>query len=166
MKTFLLGIVVFGSVGHGPADPAPEGKKADQLFALTNRERSAHRLAALRLDPDLSRAAAWLASDMANKAYVDHLDSKGRRAGDRAYDFGYRAWTHIGENIAAGVRTPHQVLAAWMDSPVHRAMIVSRDFADIGIGCAEVPGSPHEMYYVQLFGTRPAYAAKWRRAEQ
>ena len=55
----------------------------------------------------------------------------------------------IAENIAAGQSTPEKVMDSWMNSPGHRANILSDKFNQIGVGCfvtADV------FYWVQLFG--------------
>ena len=48
-------------------------------------------------------------------------------------EFGIRYET-AGENIAAGQRTPAQVVRAWMHSEGHRNNILNPDFTQIGVG--------------------------------
>jgi uncharacterized protein YkwD len=58
----------------------------------------------------------------------------------------YRA---AGENIAAGQKTPEDVVNSWMNSSGHRANILSENFTAIGVGVAEdVNGT---LYWVQMF---------------
>jgi uncharacterized protein YkwD len=45
---------------------------------------------------------------------------------------GYR-WSAWGENVAMGYLTPRAVMRAWMNSPGHRANILSRSFRHIGV---------------------------------
>jgi uncharacterized protein YkwD len=55
---------------------------------------------------------------------------------------GLSAWG-FGENVAWGtaeLATPEAIVGAWMNSPGHRANILSRDWREIGIGFS--PGSP------------------------
>jgi len=40
----------------------------------------------------------------------------------------------MAENIADGQTTPAMVVADWMDSPGHRASILTRSFTEIGVG--------------------------------
>lgn len=54
-----------------------------------------------------------------------------------------------GENIAAGQRTPQEVMEDWMNSPGHRGNILSGDYTHIGIGYGAV-GS-YGSSWVQLF---------------
>ncbi|BDG35019.1 CAP domain-containing protein [Saccharococcus caldoxylosilyticus] len=51
-------------------------------------------------------------------------------------NFGIRYCT-AGENIAAGQRTPQEVVNAWMNSPGHRANILNKNFTHIGVGYAK-----------------------------
>ena len=58
----------------------------------------------------------------------------------RAYKLSQAAWGRaregghcVGENIAMGQRTPREVVDGWMNSPGHRANILSSSFAEIGV---------------------------------
>lgn len=53
-----------------------------------------------------------------------------------------------GENIAYGQRSPQEVVTAWMNSPGHRANILSNKFNKLGVGVHEVNGT---IYWTQLF---------------
>jgi uncharacterized protein YkwD len=72
---------------------------------------------------------------------------------------GLSRWAY-GENIAWGMRaggTPRAILSAWMNSPGHRANILSRDFEHIGIGFDD--GTPQSKrdpggIYTTDFGLR------------
>jgi hypothetical protein len=55
-----------------------------------------------------------------------------------------------GENIAAGQPTPAAVVQAWMNSPGHRANILTDTSNWIGVGVYETGGA---LYWVQLFAT-------------
>ena len=56
-----------------------------------------------------------------------------------------------GENIAAGYRTPADVVAGWLRSPGHCRNIMT-PARDLGVGLAEVDGSEYRFYWVQMFG--------------
>jgi len=64
----------------------------------------------------------------------------------RQFGISWRAW---GENIAAGQRTPEIVVDAWMNSPGHRANILSPNFSKIGVGY--VTNSSGRPYWTQIF---------------
>jgi uncharacterized protein YkwD len=55
------------------------------------------------------------------------------------------------ENIAAGHRSPADVVKGWMNSPGHRANILNCGFTQIGVGYAT--GGTHGTYWTQNFGT-------------
>ena len=60
----------------------------------------------------------------------------------RANGYGGGRWA-AGETLAWGsgdAATPHGVVAMWMVSPPHRAVLLDRDYRDAGIGVAL--GSP------------------------
>lgn len=54
-----------------------------------------------------------------------------------------------GENIAAGQPTPNSVMASWLNSPGHRANILSGSFQHIGIGYKK--GGDYYHNWVQMF---------------
>ncbi|HEY3782672.1 MAG TPA: CAP domain-containing protein [Fimbriimonadaceae bacterium] len=125
-----------------------------KVLELTNRERAKAGLGPLALADRLSNSAEWKAEDMADRNYFDHADGNGRDFVDRADQYGYGDWTYLGENIAAGQRTPEEVVAEWMASPGHRKNILKPQFKEIGLGYADDPHSSYKRYWVQEFGTR------------
>ena len=46
-------------------------------------------------------------------------------------------YTAAGENIAMGQPTAASVMNAWMNSPGHKANILSKNFTEIGVGIAK-----------------------------
>jgi uncharacterized protein YkwD len=63
------------------------------------------------------------------------------------------SWS-VGENLAWGtgpLATPRATVRAWMHSPDHRANLLARDFADVGIGVAA--GAPIALEPGELGGT-------------
>ena len=77
---------------------------------------------------------------MVKRNYFAHVSKSGTDFVTRLTRTGYlrgaRAWT-VGENLAWGSgkrSTPREIVAAWMNSPGHRANILQRRFREIGIG--------------------------------
>jgi len=62
--------------------------------------------------------------------------------------FGIR-FSAAGENIAYGQRTPAEVMKGWMNSPGHRANILSPSYTHIGIGLAKTRNGVN--YWTQMF---------------
>lgn len=96
-----------------------------------NRVRVANGLAALRIDGLLQRAARSHTASMLRSGTFDHGDFSGRMA-----QFGVRR-SIAGENLAWGVGesgTPQELVAAWLQSPPHRANLLRRAFRRVGVG--------------------------------
>jgi uncharacterized protein YkwD len=98
---------------------------------------------------------------MASKRYFSHNSLNGSSFVDRIRRTGYlrgaRSW-NVGENIAWGsgrLSTPRAIARAWMNSPGHRANILSRSFRSIGIGIASgTPSGGGGATYTTDFGRR------------
>lgn len=109
-----------------------------EMLALINEARAAEGLNTLTPSPALNRAAAWKSEDSsAGPPSFSHRDSLGRTTVDpppknRAIDCGYP--DVAGENIAYGYRFARATFDAWMNSPGHRANILSTYYVVVGIG--------------------------------
>ena len=120
-------------------------KKA--TLCLLNAERRSHGLGRLRSDGRLAEAARRFSAQMVSERFFDHVSPSGSTLTDRVRATSYlrgrvRSWS-LGENLAwgAGKRaTPRSIVAAWMNSPGHRANILDKRFRHIGIGV--VTGAP------------------------
>jgi uncharacterized protein YkwD len=112
---------------------------------LVNVER-ASRCGPLAVDGRLATAAQRHSDDMAAHDYFSHTSLNGDTLADRARAAGFTGGT-LGENIAAGQRTPEDVMAAWMASEGHRANILNCDYTVIGVGLNE-----DGWYWTQMFG--------------
>ncbi len=123
-----------------------------QVVTLVNAHRRSIGLRALKVAAPLRRAARWKSRHMARYRYFEHADPSGRSPFARMRDCGYRARRTMGENIAAGQRTPRAVVRAWLDSPGHRQNIENPAFTQIGVGAAFKRGSDYGWYWTQDFG--------------
>ena len=122
------------------------------VVKLVNAHRSALGLSQLRLSPTLTASAVWKARHMGRFGYFAHDDPAppiARSAAQRMVDCGY-AWPSTGENIAVGFRTPQSVMAAWLQSPGHRANIEAPEWNVIGLGVAQSGGGM--LFWAQDFG--------------
>ena len=116
-----------------------------EVFELTNIERRNHGLSPLIWDNQLAAAARAHTLDMARGGFLSHSGSDGSNLGDRVTRHGFD-WSRIGENVAAGQRSPQQVIQSWMNSPGHRQNILSPNFTHFGAGFLD-------NYWTQVFGT-------------
>ncbi len=106
---------------------------------------------ALEMDDVIREAARGHSRDMGQQAYFEHDSLDGRTFADRMTMVGFMGPSPWGENIAAGQSTPEEVVQGWMESPGHCRNIMNPDYRTIGIGYAEVDGSPFGRYWTQDF---------------
>lgn len=158
LKTSLLAAVAavsLTSLGARPVDTRSSAAVfAERVLELTNKERAKAGLGPLSLDPKLCASAAWKAEDMAERNYFEHQDRPGHNFIDRDEQFGYSGWLYLGENLAAGQKSPEEVVQEWMASPGHRRNILKPEFKQIGIAYTTEDRSSYKRYWVQEFGTR------------
>lgn len=127
-----------------------------KILDLVNAERSNAGLSPLTYNKKLEQSAQAHAEDMQNRNFFDHVNPDGKTPSDRIKATGYLdvtgcncRWSYAdGENIAMGQTTPEQVMKDWMNSPGHKANILSTNFTEMGVGY--VTGS--KPYWVQNFG--------------
>jgi uncharacterized protein YkwD len=107
--------------------------------------------APLRMEGRLKRAADAHSDDMVSRSFFGHQNPSGESPFDRIARAGYRYRT-AGENVAAGQRSPQQVVQAWMDSPGHCRNIMNASFTETGIGHTRATDI-YGHYWTQTFGT-------------
>ncbi|RWZ58794.1 hypothetical protein EQV77_07485 [Halobacillus fulvus] len=122
----------------------------EEVVTLVNEERTAEGLDPLEMHQRLSELAEVKSQDMADENYFSHTSPTYGSPFDMMdqFDFEYRA---AGENIAAGQRTPEEVVEGWMNSEGHRENILNDTFTHIGVGYVE--GGSYRTYWTQLFMT-------------
>jgi uncharacterized protein YkwD len=147
-------VIANGNGGGGPlaadacgsADATPTAANTAAVAAaalcLINAQRASNGLSALVDNPQLAAAAQAHSADMVVRGYFSHASTDGHDFSARIAAAGYSGQA-TGENLAWGAgaqSTPAQIVAGWMNSPEHRANILSPAFVSSGIGVAE--GSP------------------------
>ncbi len=120
----------------------------DEVLRLVNVERAKNGLSALKADWQLSRVARYKSQDMINKGYFSHTSPTYGSPFKMMESFGIR-FSSAGENIAYGQRTPAEVMKGWMNSPGHRANILSPSYTHIGVGLAKTSSGVN--YWTQMF---------------
>ncbi|HWY79116.1 MAG TPA: CAP domain-containing protein [Candidatus Sulfotelmatobacter sp.] len=101
------------------------------LLRYTNIQRETNGLAPLNLNPELTQAAQMKAKDMFAKNYWAHVSPDGTTPWVFIKNSGYE-YLYAGENLARGFNTSSDVVTAWMNSPEHRANMLSPNYTDIG----------------------------------
>lgn len=120
----------------------------------TNQQRTDGALTALHENSLLDAAAQLKAEDMAKHQYFAHFSPAGISPWYWFNLVGYR-YVHAGENLAINFTDSSAIVTAWMNSPEHRANIMSGAYTDIGVGTAEGTYQGYAtVYVVQLFGSR------------
>ncbi len=112
-----------------------------QVLALVNAERAAHKLPKLAPNAKLTKAARSHSKEMAQKQYFSHDSFSGESFSARIISFGFtpkncRYWK-VGENIFWGAglyASPVNVVDQWMASPSHRKVLLTKSFRVAGVG--------------------------------
>jgi uncharacterized YkwD family protein/spore coat assembly protein SafA len=130
--------------------PSIDNVKAleNEVIRLVNVERAKYGLPKLTQNWELCRVARYKSQDMINKHYFAHNSPTYGSPFRMMESFGFK-FSAAGENIAMGQRTPAEVMRAWMNSPGHRANILSKNYSQIGVGVAK--SSNGTMYWTQMF---------------
>ncbi len=141
----------------GCQDPAEAESFESEVLFLVNRERRLNGLEPVVRNTVLEAQARQYACEMIHYGFFDHENpSTNTSLPDRAIEFGYE-YLVIGENLAAGQRTPAQVMEDWMQSPGHAANILDPRFTELGVGVRS--GGEYGLYWVQEFGLPLSSAA-------
>ncbi len=122
-----------------------------EVARLVNVERAKRGLQKLTLNAQISKVARIKCQDMINKRYFSHTSPTYGSPFRMMESFGIR-FSAAGENIAYGQKTPAEVMRGWMNSPGHRANILSKTYTNIGVG--QATSKTGVKYWTQLF-TKP-----------
>jgi uncharacterized protein YkwD len=100
---------------------------------------------------------------MVSRDYFSHSSPGGESYASRLISFGFSpsgcsSWT-VGEDIGYGIGSHGSAMAifeAWMHSPPHRAVILTRRFRSVGVGCAvgRYRGVPDVVFFTLDCGAR------------
>ncbi|MFO7953128.1 MAG: CvpA family protein [Bacillota bacterium] len=129
------------------ADPEINQEAEREMLRLVNEERALEGLPELVLDETLRDVARQYSVDMLQRGYMGHIDPEDNTPFDRMRDGGV-TFTTAGENLALAqtVSIAHKGL---MDSPGHRANILSPHYSRVGIGAAQ--GGSYGTMFTQKF---------------
>jgi uncharacterized protein YkwD len=105
-----------------------------KVIRIVNRIRARHGLRRLKASRRLARAASAHTGDMLARDFLSHASSDGTGMAQRVRRYTGASW--IGENIAAlsGRATARRTVRMWMQSPPHRAVLMSASGRRIGVG--------------------------------
>ena len=146
----LLSALLVLSACAAPPEPAlgPDGKPLPKLYRIkagdtakiqfrildaVNSLRQAVGQGPVELDARLNAAAATHSRDMSIQNRPWHFGSDGSSPIDRIQRVGYPGGL-VGENISETYETETETLAAWMEDPATRSVILSPDARKMGFG--------------------------------
>jgi len=119
---------------------------AEEVFLLTNVERTAAGLPTLSVRSELTHVAEVRANEIIRHFSHDRPDGRGFETAFSDNNVTYR---HAGENLAAGQRTPAEVVRGWMNSPGHKENMLRREYGHLGVAVAM--DSNGRLYWTQMF---------------
>jgi uncharacterized protein YkwD/uncharacterized membrane protein required for colicin V production len=119
------------TVSDGTVDEQAE----EQMLRMVNQEREANGLAPVVMDRHLRTVARSHSQDMLERGYFSHYTPDGLSPFDRmnAADIEY---TYAGENLALAPSV-ELAMQGLMNSPGHRANILSPNFQKLGVGAID-----------------------------
>jgi uncharacterized protein YkwD len=123
-----------------------------RAFEQTNLVRLHNGLPPFVWDGDICRMARTHSESMSREGYFAHVTPAGLRLRDRARVAGILQYEVLGENIAynQGYEDPGLfAVEKWMESPKHRANILSPEFRAMAIGSFVAPDG--SVYLTQTF---------------
>lgn len=139
-------IAAFGVVTPAYASVAPTPTELNnvrtQILNATNVARAQAGLPPLVANAALNNVAQNCSLSQANNNTMAHCPNY--------YDNYPGGWTSAGENVASGYTSVQSLMTGWLNSPGHRANILTGSFTDLGVGYYfSDSGIP---YYTQNFG--------------
>ncbi len=125
-----------------------------KIYLKVNEQRKKNGLAPYQYNLKLEKLARYHTENMIQHDFFSHTDQDGYNPGQRALNLIPELIGGIGENIAYNYGSSEEeaaskLMTAWMNSPGHRANILSKKYNYIGIG---VYLSGDRVYSTQNFG--------------
>jgi uncharacterized protein YkwD len=166
----LAGLLLVAMAGSAAASLVPYSEATlvkaglDQV-RLANLQRTSHGLVALRIDPGVMAIARDRADIMAENDDLSHTEPGGGGAFDRLSAAGITSYAS-GEIIAWNTYDTEPdsvaaVIAAWMKSPGHHAIMMSTNYNYFGFGAAVAASG--KRYYAGVFIKGPDHTGAWAR---
>jgi uncharacterized protein YkwD len=161
--------------GDDPASTLSLQDRRAALLCVVDAERASRGLPAVRENAQLSRGAQKYAADMVARQFFAHVSPTGATLTDRVRATGYlrgrRDWG-LGETLAwaqVPLDSPSSLVQAWLNSPPHRVILLTRRYRDVGIGvvpgltqASTLPGATAVLDFG--FRSRSTTVARWRSA--
>lgn len=153
----ILTLLVLFSVGRVSAqEPLTDGSATltptEQLMLdRINEVRAEYGLPAFTLESHLEQSARGHVADMMSHNRRSHTGSDGSIPRQRIIGAGY-AGSQMNEAIGWGYN-PDRMLNFWLNSPVHRRMVLSATYTEIGVAHLNPSDRGYGNWWVLNFGT-------------
>ena len=122
-------------ISTATAKPSLDGRERAIVRAI-NRQRSKHGLSKLRSSNSLARAADYHSWEMLDADFFAHESRDGSPFDQRVRRFADHK--SLGETLAmvsgCGRKAAGRIVRMWMNSPGHRAILLSSSYRRVGIG--------------------------------
>lgn len=122
---------------------------SNQIVREVNRVRASRGLKPLTRSPQLASAAVTHSRSMASAGFFKHESADGSAFWKRIQRFypaaGFRKWS-VGENLvwSSPSLSAKRAVQMWLKSPPHRANLLSRNWAQIGLSAVYASSAPGE----------------------
>lgn len=123
------------------------------LENFVNQTRQSIGLGVLLENEKLNQAAQLKAENMLQNNYFDHTSPSGVTPWSWFTKAGYN-YKYAGENLAIGFFDSTEVFNAWLNSPSHKANIISPNYTDVGTAVVKGFGQNDTIVVVQEFGSQ------------
>jgi len=148
----IAAIFLLSAVSLPSAEALEVSLNEQNLLELINQDRSVYGLPALTPDGRLTEAAGMKAEHMLANDYFAHTSPQGVRPWEFLDQAGF-PYRSAGENLALNYQNAYELIEDFMQSPSHRANLLSADFQEIGIAinAGELDGE-NALVAVFMFG--------------
>jgi uncharacterized protein YkwD len=147
LAALVLPVAAAPANGHSRTAQGALSSLESGVLQQINSIRRRHGLQPVRLNPNLSAAAASHSREMGSAGYFEHESHDGTAFWKRIKRWygsnGYGLWS-VGENLlwSSPDVDPAAALDLWMHSPEHRANILTAKWREIGVSAVHVVAAP------------------------
>ena len=145
-EIIILSLLLFPNVGLSKTEVYPWAEL--RMIELTNEDRISNGLPELKLNDKLMRSADNKADDMIKNNYFEHISPAGLTPWNFIRSSGYY-YRYAGENIGKDFAKLEAAERKFMNSNVHRAVILNSRYEEIGVSVKQWKG---EYLIVVHFG--------------
>lgn len=155
--TALVGTTLaFAGVSGASGATSAEISGQSRLLVEMNVARAQHNLSPLRHSQVLTRPARQHSAYLARAGTLDHDGADGTPFYARLYRAGFSRRKAVGENLgmSSGCATDlaRTMVKMWLDSPGHRANLLSKRFKVVGLAVVTAPDCSNTVYATDFGG--------------